>query len=235
LSNRHGFWIALVAALLLAPLGGCGDDDDDDDGDRSETPKPVAGTFVGKARGSDAFVAVVAEPPPKGQDKRAITVFVCDAKSLCDSFSGSASGNELTAKAEAGQAKATLTAKGATGSVEPAGGDTVRYNAGQATATAGLYNLTVKANGSISGASAAGVGLKGRSTLPEAGNGSIKLADGRRLRFEITRNPGDDPVRLAPGEMRLIVLQDGQLKGAAKSRPAEGGDASDFFVASAPK
>jgi hypothetical protein len=235
LSKRHGFWIALAAVLLLAPLGGCGDDDDDDDGDRAETPKPVAGTFVGKARASDAFVAVVAEPATKGQDKRGITVFVCDAKSLCEWFSGSASGNEFTAETERGEANATLNADMATGTVTPADGETVRYRAGSATATAGLYDLTVSANGRIRGASAAGVGLKGRSTLPREGDGSIELADGRRLKFDITRNSGDDPVRLAAGEMRLIVLQDGQLKGAAKSRPSEGGDASDFFVLSTPK
>lgn len=235
MSNGHGFWIALVAVLLLAPLAGCGDDDDDDGNNQAERPKPVAGTFVGKARASDAFVAVVAEPPAKGQDKRGITVFVCDAKSLCEWFSGSASGNAVTLKAEGGEARATLGADVATGAVKPADGETVRYRAGSATATAGLYDLTVSANGRIRGASAAGVGLKGRSTLPSEGNGSIELADGRRLKFDITSNSGDNPVRLAPGEMRLIVLQDGQLKGAAKSRPAEGGDASDFFVLSTPK
>ena len=232
MSNRHGFWIALVAVLLV-PLGGCGDDDDD--ADQAEKPKPVTGTFVGKARASDAFVAVVAEPLAKDQDKRGITVFVCDAKSLCEWFSGSASGNKVTLKTEGGEAGATLDADVATGTVKPADGETVRYRAGSATATAGLYDLTVSANGRIRGASAAGVGLKGQSTLPSAGNGSIELADGRRLKFDITRNSGDDPIRLAPGEIRLIVLQDGQLKGAAKSRPAEGADAADFFVLSAPK
>jgi hypothetical protein len=235
LSSRHGFWISLVL-LLLASLAGCGDDDGGDgDGDEAEKAKPVAGTFVGKAQGSDAFVAVVAAPPAKGRAKREVTVFVCDAKRLCESFSGSASGNEFTAKAEGGEAKATLTAKMATGRVEVPDADTMRYQAGSATATAGVYALTVSANGRIRGASAAGVGLKGQSTLPEPGNGSIKLADGRRLKFQVTRNSSDDPIRLAPGEMRLIVLQDGQLKGAAKSRPTEGGEASDFFVRSAPK
>jgi hypothetical protein len=234
LSSRHGFWISLVV-LLLASLSGCGDDDDSDGDEAERKAKPVAGTFVGKAQGSEAFVAVVAAPPVKGQDKREVTVFVCDAKRLCESFSGSASGNDFTAKAEGGEAKATLTAKMATGRVEVPDADTMRYRAGSATATAGVYALTVSANGRIRGASAAGVGLKGQSTLPEPGNGSIKLADGRRLKFQVTRNSSDDPIRLAPGEMRLIVLQDGQLKGAAKSRPTGDGEASDFFVRSAPK
>lgn len=237
MSSRHAFWISLVVVMLLfGALVGCGDDDDDGDSDDADrTSKPVQGTFVGKAKGSDAFVAVVAAPPAKGQDKRVVSVFVCDAKRLCESFSGSASGNDFTAKAEGGTATATLTAKTASGRVEVSDADAVRYRAGTATATAGVYALTVSANGKISGASAAGVGLKGQSTLPEAGNGSIKLADGRRLRFRVTRNSSDDPMRLGPGEMRLIILQDGQLKGAAKSRPAEGGEAADFFVLSAPK
>jgi hypothetical protein len=234
LSSRHAFWIPLVVVLLLGALAGCGDDDDGDGDDAERKARPVAGTFVGKAQGSDAFVAVVAAPPAKGQDKREVTVFVCDAKRLCESFSGSTSGNDFTAKAEGGEAKATLTAKTATGRVEVPEGGTVRYKAGSATATAGVYALTVTANGRIRGASATGVGLKGQSTLPEPGSGSIKLADGRRLKFEVTRNSGDDPMRLEPGQMRLIVLQNGQLKGAAKSRPAEG-EASDFYVLSAPK
>jgi hypothetical protein len=236
LSRRHAFWTSLVVVLLLGALAGCGDDDDDGNGDDAERKaKPVAGTFVGKAQGSDAFVAVVAAPPAKGQDKREVTVFVCDAKRLCQSFSGSASGNDFRVQAEVGDARATLTAKAATGRVDLPDAGTVRYKAATATATAGVYDLTVSANGRIRGASAAGVGLKGQSTLPEPGNGTIKLADGRRLKFEVTRNSSDDPISLKPGEMRLIVLQDGQLKGAAKSRPAEGGEASDFYVLSAPK
>ena len=234
MSSRHGFWISLVV-LLLASLAGCGDDDDGDGDEVERNAKLVDGTFVGKAQGSDAFVAVVAAPPAKGQDKREVTVFVCDAESLCEWFSGSASGNEFTATAEGGEAEAKLAAKAATGRVELTGGQTVRYRAGSATATAGVYALTVSANGRIRGASAAGVGLRGQSTLPRPGNGSLKLADGRRLKFEARRNSGDEPIRLAAGEMRLIVLQDGQLKGVAKSRPAEGGEASDFFILSAPE
>jgi hypothetical protein len=234
LSSKHGFWTSLVVALLLTALMGCGDDDDDgDDADRKA--KLVTGTFVGKAQGSDAFVSVVAAPPAKGQDKRAVTVFVCDARRVCDWFSGSASGNDFTATAKGGEAGATLTADAATGRVELPDGGAMRYRAGSATAAAGVYDLTVSANGRIRGASAAGVGLKGESTLPRPGDGSIRLADGRRLEFDVTRNSSGDPIGLQPGEMRLIVLQDGQVKGAAKSRPAEGGDASDFFIVSAPE
>jgi hypothetical protein len=235
LSSRHAFWIPLVVMLLFGAMAGCGGDDDDDGDDRDRTSRPVQGTFVGKARGSDAFVAVVAAPPAKGEDKREVSVFVCDAKRLCETFSGSATGNDFTAEAENGEAQTTLTAKAATGRVELPDAGTVRYRAGTATATAGVYALTVSANGRIRGASAAGVALKGQSTLPEPGNGSIRLADGRRLKFDATRNSSDDPISLKPGEMRLIVLEDGQLKGAAKSRPAEGGEASDFYVMSAPK
>jgi hypothetical protein len=234
LSGRHGFWISLVVLLLASPAG-CGDDDGGDGDEVDRTAQPVAGTFVGRAEGSDAFVAVVAAPPAKGEEEREVTVFVCDAETVCESFSGSTSGNDFTATAGGGEAEAKLRAKTATGSVELPGGKTVRYRAGSAAATAGVYDLTVSANGRISGASAAGVGLKGRSTLPRPGSGSIRLADGRRLEFEARRSTGDDPIRLEAGEMRLIVLQDGQLKGAAKSRPAEGRDASNFFIVSAPK
>jgi hypothetical protein len=221
---------SLVLVLLLTPLAGCGDDDDDD---AEKKAKPVAGTFVGKVRGTEAFVAVVASPSAKGQAKRAVTVYACDARRLCEWFSGSSSGNRFTATAEGGEqrAKGRLTGKAATGTIELAVGDTAQYNAGSARATAGLYELTVSRRGKLEGASAAGVGLRGKSSLPRPGRGTLKLADGRRLKFEVTRSSTGDGLRLKAGQVRVIVLPNGQLRGAGKSRP--GG--SNFFIRSSSK
>ena len=173
----------LAPLLLLAAVAGCGGDDDGDDDEGRERGKPVAGTFVGKVRGTKAVVAVVASPPQKGDDRREVTLYACDGRRLCAWFSGSATENAFRVEAEGGgdEARGQLGRKRVIGTVKLPSGKTARYNASRATAAAGLYNLTVSANGKLSGASAAGVALKGRSTLPKPGTGTLKLADGRRL------------------------------------------------------
>lgn len=224
--------LPFIVVLLAAPMAACGDDDGDD-GQVDKKAKPVAGTFVGKVPDTEAFVSVVAAPPAKGADKREIAVLVCDAKRLCEGFSGTATGNDFVATADGdAEAKGELSEKSATGSVELPGGKTVRYKAGPATATAGVYELTVSANGKLTGASAAGVGLTGKSELPAPGTGTLKLADGKRLKVVLTRSAAGDPLSLPAGQARLIVLPDYQLRGAGKSRRTSGGSDADFFIRS---
>jgi hypothetical protein len=233
LAGRQGLLAAFVAGtLLLASVAGCGGSDEDDGDDAERTAKPVAGTYVGKVPKSDTFVSVVAEPAPKGQERRAVTVYACDAERVCELFSGAASGNEFTASAEGSRGKADgkLTRKSASGSIEVSGGESVRYQADRATAAAGVYSLTVSANGRIRGASAAGVALTGTSTLPEPGRGTLKLADGSRLRFQITRASADAGM-VDAGQLRVIVLSSGQLRGIGKTKRGE--DELVFFVRSA--
>jgi hypothetical protein len=235
LSRRVGFCASSVAVvLLLASLVGCGGDDDDND-DRERQPTPVAGTFVGKLQGSGEFVAVVAAPPAKGQDRREVSAFICDAEKVCAWFSGTGGGSDVVAKTEDGEAetKVKLSGKAATGSVELPDGKSTRYTAREATATAGLYDLSVSRGGKVSGASAAGVGLTGTVTLPPPGDGRLKLADGTRLRFEVTEGTAGDSAQLEAGQLRLIVLPNGQVRGAGKSRGGDGG--SDFLVRSTSK
>jgi hypothetical protein len=230
LSSRHGFWVSFLAVvvLVLTALAACGGDDDDGD-EAEKKAKPVAGSFVGKVSKTKASVAVVVSPPAKGQDEREVTVFVCDARRLCEWFSGSATGRGFVAKSGDAQAKGRLSGKTATGTVELPDGETVRYKVGAAPATAGLYDLTVSAAGKLRGASAAGVALKGEATLPPPGSGNLKLADGTRLKFEVTKGSAEDAAQLRAGQVRLIVLPDGQLRGAGQTR--RGG--SDFFIRSA--
>jgi hypothetical protein len=225
--HRRGFRLSLAALLLLAPLAGCGGDDDEEG---EKKAKPVAGTFVSKVQGSEAFVSVVAAPPAKGQDKRVITVFACDAKNLCELFAGSAAGNDFTLKPAGGEgeAKGELTAKAASGTIEPPEGESLDYKAVQATATSGLYDLSITRDGKLRGASATGVALRGNVELPPPGRGTLKLADGKRLKLEVVEASGDGP-QLRPGQVRLIVLPDRQLRGAGKSR---GRGEPAFFVRS---
>jgi hypothetical protein len=220
--------------LLLALAVGCGDDDDDNNRDNERT-EPVAGTFVGKLQGSEELVAVVAAPPPKGEDRRDVSAFVCDAEQACTWFTGSADGNSLVAKSDdgEGQTKVLLRGKNASGTVTLPDAKPGRYRAGEATATAGLYDLTVSPKGKVTGASAAGVGLTGQLTLPPPGSGMIKLADGTRVKFKVTEASDADTANLRPGQLRMIVLPSGQVSGAGKSRGKGGG--SDFFVSAPPK
>jgi hypothetical protein len=230
--KRTRFLVPFTAMVLAATVAACGDDDGDD-GQVDKKAKPVAGTFVGKVADTEAFVSVVAAPPAKGADKREVTVLVCDAKRLCEGFSGTATGNDFVATADGdAEAKGELSAKSATGSIELPGGETVRYKAGPATAVAGVYDLSVSAKGKLTGASASGVALTGKSELPAPGTGMLKLADGKRLKVVLTRSAAGDPLRLAAGQARLIVLPDYQLRGAGKSRPTSGGSDADFFIRS---
>jgi hypothetical protein len=230
LSSRVGFWVPSAGTLLLmALLVGCGGDDGNDN------ERPVAGTFVGKLRGSEEIVAVVAARPTKGEDRREVGAFVCAAKQTCALFSSTASGNTVVAKSGDGEAQTEvrLSGKAATGTVTLPDGKQVRYVAREATATSGLYDLTVSPQGKVTGASAAGVGLTGQVKLPPPGRGRLELADGTRLRFEVTTSGAGDEARLRPGQLRLIVLPNGDAVGAGRTRGGNGGTA--FVVRSTPK
>ena len=235
MSSRVGFWASSAAAVLLLALPvGCGGDDDDDNNGENR-PRPVAGTFVGKLQGSEELVAVVAAPPLKGEDRRDVSAFVCDAKQVCAWFTGSANGNAFVAKSGdgEGQTKVLLRGKNASGTVTLPDAKPGRYKASEATATAGLYDLTVSRKGKVTGASAAGVGLTGQLTLPPPGDGQLKLADGTRIKFKVTKASDEDTANLRPGQLRMIVLPNGQVSGAGESRGQSGG--SDFFVSAPPK
>ena len=222
---------AVVVVLLLTALAGCGGDSDD--GERVKEITPIDGTFVGKVDGTGELVAVVVSPAARGEKRRETAVYLCDGKRVCEWFSGSASGRDFRADDGDGEAKGELTRKAASGTIELSAGRTVRYEAERATAAAGLYDLAVTSSGELSGVSAAGVGLKGRSTIPKPGSGSLKLADGKRLKLEVTRSSLGGSVPLRGGQVRVIVLPDHQLSGAARSRRASGGGSVDFFIRSA--
>ena len=235
MAGRSGLWTAFAAVvILLALVAGCGGSDGDDGDEREQQAKPVDGTFVGKVSKPDTFVSVVADPASKGQERRPVTVYACDDGRRCELFSGSATGNEFNATAEGGEGKADgkLTRRSASGSIELPGEESASYKADRATAAAGVYNLTVSASGRIRGASAAGVALTGTSTLPEPGRGTLKLADGSRLKFRTTRTSAEI-ARLEAGQLRLIVLSNGQLRGVGKTRQGADGDPLVFFIRSA--
>lgn len=220
----------VIAVLLLAPLAGCGGGDDDRDDEQAEE-QPLDGSFVGELSGTDALVALVVAP---GKDKRELQVYVSDGAKVSEWFQGTVSRNAFTVTSEDGdaEAKGELAGESVKGTVALPGGRSARFDAGRATGAAGLYELTVAAKGTLSGASAAGVGLTSKSQLEAPGNGALKFADGERREFKVAVASGEKPGRLRGGQIRLIVLPDGQMSGAGVRRADAGDAAADFFVRS---
>jgi hypothetical protein len=229
LSSRHGFWISLTAVLLVMPLAGCGGDDDGDDKDKKGTS--ITGTFVGKLPETNAFVAVAAAPPARAEDRRQVTVFVCDGRRVCEWFPGATTGNSFSVASEDDDAKAEgeLSDEVAKGTIELGDEEPVRYEARSAPATAGVYDLTVSRKGKIRGASEAGVALTGNVDLPAPGTGTLKLADGKRVKFDTAEGPSDGTLGLRPGQLRLIIQPDRKLTGAGMN---PGGGTTLYFVRS---
>lgn len=234
MARRTGIWVLFV--LLLLPLTGCAGNDspDDEEAEKVEAEQAVAGSFVGQVSGAKAFVAVVAAPAKGKDDSRAVQVYVSDGRRLSQWFSGSISDNSFVAKSDDGdtEAKGKLSADSVTGTVELPGGRTLRYEASPPSGAAGLYELTVSSEGELSGASTAGLGVTGEVTMRRRGTGMLRLVDGKRLEFDVTRNAAGDLISLRAGQVRLIVLPGGELRGAGKGRPAADGGDSDFFIRS---
>jgi hypothetical protein len=211
--KRAGVWVSCAVALGLAPIAGCGGDD----GRRDDRPgKAIDGTFVGKLAGTDAFVAVVASPAARGKERRDVNVYVTDGERLSAWLPGSAQSNRFTASSDDRDAevKGSISRDTARGTVKLANGKTVEYQAARATGPAGLYDLTLSATGKLTGASATGVGLTGEAPLRQRGSGTLKLADGKRRKFDVT---AEDSTPLRAGQLRLIILRGGELRGAADS------------------
>jgi hypothetical protein len=230
-------WLVL-ALMVLVPLAGCSGDNSAADEGAEKAVKAhdaVVGSFVGEASGTKAFVAVVAAPAAGTKESGAVQIYVSDGRRLSEWFSGPISDNSFVAESDDGDAEARgkLSGDSVTGTIKLPGGKTARYEASPPAGAAGLYDLRFSSAGELSGASAAGLGVKGEIRLEKRGSGMLQLADGSRLKFDVIRNPAGDLVRLRKGQVRLIVLPDGQLRGAGKGRPAGCRADSDFFIRSA--
>ena len=238
-ARRTRIWACFgVVAILVLPVLGCSGGDEAGDGETetaAEAEKPIDGSFVGKVSGTKAFIAVVAAPAEENEDKRGVQVFISDGRRLSEWFSGTIRANSFAAESADGDAEASgdLSEDSVTGSVELADGKKVTYEASQPGGASGLYNLTISANGKLRGASAAGLGVKGEIKLGRRGTGMLRLADGGRVKFDVTQSAAADGVPLQGGQVRLIVLAGEEVRGVGKSRPTEDRRASDFFIWSA--
>jgi hypothetical protein len=242
MGKRTRIWVWFTAVvLLLVSLAACTGDDGpegDDGADKgagkaAEADTAVLGSFVGEVSGTEAFVAVVAAPAPGGEDS-GVEIYLSDGRGLSEWFSGPISDSSFVATSDDGDAETEgqLSADSVTGTVELPSGETVRFEASPPSGGAGLYELTVSSGGELSGASAAGLALKGEVTLGRRGTGVIRMVDGKRLKLALTRKRADDLAHLRAGQARLIVLSDGELRGVAKGRPSRDGR-FEFFIRSA--
>lgn len=240
--TRIATWFVLVA-LLLVPLTGCHNSDSPDVGEAEqaveddeavEAGEAVAGSFVGSVSGTRAFVAVVAAPAASEKGTRDVEVYVADGRRLSEWFSGSIANNAFAARSDEGdtEARGKLSGDSVTGTVELPGGKSVRFEAGPPSGPAGLYDLTVSSGGDLSGSSTAGLGVTGEIPLRERGTGMLRLVDGQRLTFAISRNAPSDLIRLQAGQVRLIVLPGGEVRGAGEGRSSADGGDSSFFIRS---
>jgi len=235
--KRTRIWVWFMpVVLLLTPLAGCsGDDDERPDGEKAvEADNAVVGSFVGEVSGTEAFVAVVAAPAEGGKDSDAVQIYISDGRGVSEWFSGPISDGGFVAQSDDGdaQTEGTLSGDSVTGTVVLPGGKTGRYEASPPSGGAGLYELTVSSGGELSGVSANGLAVKGEIKLRKRGTGMVRLVDGTRLAFALTRKRAGDLAHLRAGQVRLIVLSDGELRGVAKGRPSRDGRRSDFFIRS---
>jgi hypothetical protein len=218
-------------------VGGSGDGDDRPDGKKAEkaveADNAVVGSFLGEVSGTQAFVAIVAAPAEAGKDSAAVQIYISDGRGVSEWFSGPISDGGFVAQSDDGDAETEgkLSSDSVTGTVVLPDGKTGRYEASPPSGGAGLYELTVSSDGELTGASAAGLAVKGEMTLGKRGTGMVRLVDGKRLEFALTRKRAGDLTHLRAGQVRLIVLSDGELRGVAKVRPSNG-RGFEFFIRS---
>ncbi|WP_152690536.1 hypothetical protein [Jiangella alkaliphila] len=226
----------MPVVLLLLSLAACSGDDNPD-GEKSGTAMGADaffGSFVGEVSGTEALVAVVAGPAEGEKGSGAVQIYLSDGSGLSEWFSGPISGDSFVAESDDGDAEmdGTLAADSVTGTVELPDGTTAEYRATPPSGAAGLYDLTISSAGELSGASAAGLGVTGQITLGEPGSGMLRLVDGKRLDFSVTQTPAGDLAHLRAGQVRLIVLSGGELRGMAKGQPSDAGSV-DLLIQSA--
>ena len=181
-------------------------------------------------------MAVVAAPQTGESVKREVSVYVCDGRTVNEWFPGSAEDGRFTIPSDDGDAevKGTLEDDAVTGTAELPDGKAVSFETRRATGTAGLYSVTLLRTGEVRGTSETGGRLAG-----ELGEPARLGRKPPRRRYPITgtitaRN--GDTLDLAgkagawtddPSEWRWVVLPNGQIRGATKTRRTTAGG-SDF-------
>ena len=209
------FVSALVALSLVAGCGsGGGAPGGSQEEEKESATPPVAGSFVGEVPDASAFIAIVADVPEGEGDEREVKAYLCDGQTVSDWFTGSVVGNDLSlSSASEAQLEGQLTPDAATGTITDPSGDSVSFEAPLATGLAGLYNVSVSSDGTLSGTSQTGGQMEGQlGNILEENNtypvrGTITPPDGQPQDFSALTAPN------TADQHRWIVLADGQIKG----------------------
>jgi hypothetical protein len=169
-------------------------------------------------------VAVVAAPAKEGQQQRDVNVYVCDGDGINEWLPGSVTGENFKLVSDDGDAEVTgkLTRSGVTGTVELPNGKSLDFQAKPATGPGGLYAITVRPDGRMTGTSSTGGELQGRVAKAPSGGGyrfTGVLRNAQRQRFTLDFKG----VRQQPtGDFRWIVASDGEVLGDRKGKRTEG-------------
>ncbi len=191
----------------------------------------VSGTFAGKAEDAAVGVVVVAGKPAAEGQARTISVYVCNGTSLSVWLTGTTTGNVAdlrSADARFG-VHVVVDAQAASGKFGISGGSGFRFTVPRAVGIAGLFDVTVTANGLLRGTSPTGGSLTGQvgtaGKLPARGTVAATVtAAGQDVKLTA-------PARhLTPGAYRWIVLPNRKVYGANKRGPILGGVGGFVFT-----
>jgi hypothetical protein len=205
-------WLLVIGCAGQQEEGGSGEAPEEEE--KKKGAPPVAGSFVGEAPDASAFLALVADVPEGEGDEREVKAYLCDGQTVSDWFVGSVVGNDLSLSSDSGaQLEGELTPDAATGTITDPNGNPISFEAPLATGIAGLYNVDISSDGTLSGTSQTGGQLEGQlgnileetSTYPV--RGTITPPNGQPQDFSALTSPNTSD------QHRWIILADGRIKG----------------------
>lgn len=200
----NGF-VLLVATVFL--LAGCGGSND---------VSVVSGRFVGQTSSSDVLIAVLASAPTGSGSSRLVRAYVSDGTAINEFFSGNVSGNFLSLTAQDGaQISGVFLSDHVEGSVALPGAQTLDFNLPSATGIAGLYDVTIHEDDTVTGSFGA-LQLSGLVTATTQGSGNLVVGQIGSTDFQAIATSD------AIGDQRWIVLNDGRIAGGFKAGAGAG-------------
>lgn len=208
--------ICVLLAALSAPAAAFGDG-------ASTAAAPVSGSYTGTTEGASIGVAVIAEPPAAEGQPRTISMYVCNGTSLAAWLTGQTTGDSAVLRSADRRfnARVKVGTRNASGVLALPTGRQLAFDAATTSSVAGLFDVTVAANGAFTGTSPTGAHVTGRigvaGKLPaETTVRANATAGGRSVTLTA-------PARnLTPGTYRWIVLPNLKVVGSNKRDPRFG-------------
>ena len=179
-----------MVALVLVVAAGCGSDDgdEDDEGQGQQTTQPMqSAVFFGAVSRTTDRLAVAFDGNPGGEAR--VRVFLTDGEPNGDAewFEGNAQGGRFNLRSVSGRAsiEGAYETEETTGQVTLADGQKRYFHTIPANAGAGIYDITVGADGHFTGRSTDGNTLDAfqRGDFVE---GTITARNNERIAFKVT-------------------------------------------------